>query len=114
MTFKYVELSFQDYGARTENCDGEKPGSPGIDCNGPSDSISIAPMVNGAPMYLSRPFFDKIPGVDSGLKSYSPGDRVSITRCTDSKWCDEQKAGNQDTYLWIEPETGFLVKVQST
>ena len=63
-----------DFASRRENCqnqEGHPAGSPGLDCSSPRKSTSIAPWVNGLPIYVSfQKFAAEIPKYDAILSQF--------------------------------------------
>ena len=63
-----------DFASRRENCqnqEGHPAGSPGLDCSSPRKSTSIAPWVNGLPIYVSfQKFAAELPKYDALLSQF--------------------------------------------
>jgi hypothetical protein len=111
----YYDLILSSLGERLENCDGKEPGSPGLDCGSPLYTATVAPALQGVPLYISNPYFDNRLWVSMKEKhqkalkasSYHPLSRVAISRCKGNSWCDYHGYGKHNSSLWVEGNSGL-------
>lgn len=117
---EYLEVTYASLNPWIENCDGEAPGSPGIDCFGPLHAINLGPAAKGMPLYVSMPYFDnRLLRADSEshqqavqASAYNPAGRVSISKCTNNDWCTDDSFEKENTYIWVEPNSGAVFRAQ--
>lgn len=97
---------------RLENCNGQK-GSPGVDCDGPPDTLNMRPLSDGVPVYGSFPFISPLGSKPEASNKgqlqdeipYKVADRVVVKDCTGHSWCSDSV--RKHNHLYVEPTTGF-------